>query len=84
MVDLTANPIVFYVLKDGSRAGQSQLAVIVRVWSSTLVNLLVFMDGSNDGSRFGVSQLMWVTSAEYSRDQKLGTWHMLSDANTIL
>jgi len=73
--------IVRYVLADGPQKGESRAAMIVRVWSDTCVNLLVFLDGYNDISQMAL-QLgaksepteMRVTSCSYDADRKPGCW----------
>ena len=56
--------IVHFVLADGQNSGQHRPAIVLRCWGDTpgaSVNLLVFLDGENDGALDGNS-VVWVTS----------------------
>lgn len=67
--------IVHYRKREG---GPCQAAVIVKVWSDTTVNLVVFRDGSNDSSAdgHGGELVSWATSATLeSESQHAHTWH---------
>lgn len=70
---------VHYVMPDG----QHRAAKIVRTFDGNpklAVNLLVFLDGANDGAGFG-QMIMWKTSIEYCGPETAGgtlkkeTWH---------
>ncbi|MBS7539758.1 hypothetical protein, partial [Ancylobacter lacus] len=71
---VAAGRIVHYVLPAGSkRAGEVRPAIIVRPWSqisddlSGLVNLHIFLDGTND-----VGEQAHAYSAYYSADREPG------------
>lgn len=49
---------------NGAQLGSEFPAIVVRVWSSTTVNLKVFLDGADD---------LWVTSR--LEGERPGTWH---------
>lgn len=73
MEGLTEGRIVHYVLPDGSYAGEHRPAIVVKVWRQGdgtppvdgYSNLVVFVDGANDGAAHGVCT-RWVTSVEHS------------------
>lgn len=72
--------IVHYVLDAGPKQGEHRAAVIVRVWGdkpTSAVNLLVFVDGSNDYYRNQGPEplIIWRTSKIRSDDFGLDTWH---------
>jgi hypothetical protein len=72
-----------YVLEAGWSQGQHRPAIIVRVWGTdpgAAVNLLVFVDGSNDqfpnnDPPGGVPLVLWRTSKLRDDDMAPGTWH---------
>src|SRR5260370_40405853 len=59
--------IVHYVLDTGPHKGEHRPAMIVRVWMriSHTIQLLVFVDGSNDVPA-GPPPILWKTSVHYS------------------
>jgi hypothetical protein len=62
---------VLYALPKGSKnPGELRPAKVVRVWSQTCVNLMVFTDGSNDG----LSDCYRVTSALYGEGYDTWQW----------
>ena len=73
--------IVHYVLEAGPHQGEHRPALIVRVWGSTsaaLVNLQVFVDGSNAYYKNQGSEplTLWRTSVHRNDDATIaGTWH---------
>lgn len=73
--------VVHYVLEAGPHQGEHRPALIVRVWGDTpesLVNLQVFVDGSNDYYKHqGPEPLtLWRTSVHRNDSAAvLGTWH---------
>lgn len=67
--------IVHYVLKDGNRQGEHRPAVIVRVWTDSMVNLLVFADGENDREYTDENYVYWSGSKENDESGTPGTWH---------
>ena len=72
--------IVHYRLEAGPHAGDCRPALIVRVWGAgpdALVNLQVFVDGSNDYyENQGPEPLsLWRTSVHRNTDNEPGTWH---------
>ena len=73
MNDLTEGRIVHFVMADG----QHRPGIVVRVWSATCINLILFVDGSNDGYDPNLP-LDWKTSIVYSSESKEpGTWHWI-------
>lgn len=79
MDGLTEGRIVHFVLPDGPNKGEHRPAIIVKVWDVSSVcdgycNLMVFMDGYNDG---GASFLSWKTSKCYSEGKEPDTWHWI-------
>ncbi|MCL4553681.1 MAG: hypothetical protein M1565_00845 [Actinobacteria bacterium] len=84
MEGLTEGRIVHYVLEDGPNAGHDRAAMIVKVWNreTGCCNLLVFLDGTNDGHKIEyqaggtIAPLLWKTSRLYSAEEGArGTWH---------
>ena len=85
--------VVHYVLDDGRHKGQHRPAIIVRVqrksdnlpyagkWMhiSYTVQLLVFVDGSNDVPA-GQPPILWKSSVHYSETHEPGTWHWIEKA----
>lgn len=66
---------VNYTPDKPSYEGQVQSARIVRVWSAEAVNLLVFLDGSNDGGKAG-EYIQWQTSVLVDPEAKRPrSWH---------
>ncbi|MDB5094462.1 MAG: hypothetical protein JWO85_2563 [Candidatus Eremiobacteraeota bacterium] len=65
----TVGRIVHFVLPDG----QVRPAIIVRVWSPEMVNLRVFLDGTNDAPDGGYLQREWATSVHY-REYAVGNY----------
>ncbi len=75
--------VVHYVLKNG----EHRPAIVVNAWNPDsplrkqgIVNMVVFLDGSNDGIEAGRAHLdtalqAWRTSVHYSEDKEPGTWH---------
>ena len=68
---------VQYVLGNGPRIGAVRPAEIVNVLNgrSGIVNLIVFMDGVDDGRDYelGIARFREVP---YSKEMRPGTWHM--------
>jgi len=91
MEGLTEGRIVHYVLPDGPHAGEHRPAIVVKVWrlnnadgtqrppDNGYSNLVVFVDGTNDGPQFG-GCIHWVTSVEFSADPRPRTWHWIEKA----
>lgn len=79
MEGLTEGRIVHYVLPDGPHAGEHRPAIVVKVWSGNYVNLVVFMDGTNDGPEYS-GCIRWATSIEHSAEPKPNTWHWIERA----
>ena len=83
MKGLTEGRTVHFVVPDGRSAGEHRPAVVVRVWESGhcegYVNLLVQMDGTNDGMPPG-EFLRWETSVCYDEEKKPRTWHWIEPA----
>ena len=68
--------VVHYVLPDGRYPGEHRPAFIVKIWGPTSVNLIVFVDGTNDYPAGGASP-RWATSVQLdaSETPAPGTWH---------
>jgi hypothetical protein len=87
MEGLTEGRIVHFVLPDGPHAGEHRPAIVVKVWrqgdgtppANGYSNLLVFMDGTNDGDQFA-GCLSWQTSVVYSDQAARRTWHWIEKA----
>jgi hypothetical protein len=80
MKGVTPGRTVHYVLEDGPHAGEHRPAIIVKVWSKSIgsVNLVVFMDGTNDGPDFG-GCIRWCTSVAPSEAMSPRTWHWIEN-----
>ncbi len=78
----TIGRIVNYVLPTGRNAGQVRPAIIVRVWSPTMVQLQVFTDSFNDYTQehIGSTGMLWATSVPYSETEAPNTWHWATEA----
>jgi hypothetical protein len=76
---LSEGRIVHFVLSRGPSAGQHRPAIVVKDWKlpSGVVNLVVFLDGTNDTSSYyhDMPVTKWETSVAYSEDPKPFTWH---------
>lgn len=87
MEGLTEGRIVHFVLPDGPHVGEHRPAIIVKVWrqgdgtppNNGYSNLVVFMDGKNDGDRYA-GCIRWETSVIYSADPNPRTWHWIEKA----
>lgn len=87
MEGLTEGRIVHFVLPDGPHAGEHRPAIVVKVWrtgdgsppENGYSNLLVFMDGTNDGPNFA-GCLRWETSVTCDPDMDRRTWHWIEKA----
>lgn len=91
MEGLTEGRIVHFVLPDGPNKGAHRPAIIARVWRRNLPdgtqiapedgysNLVVFMDGTNDGDQFA-GCVRWETSVTFSDDPQPRTWHWIEKA----
>ena len=83
MEGLTEGRIVHFVTESGAH----RPAIVVRVWrqgdgtppANGYSNLVVFMDGTNDGDRFA-SCVSWQTSVTFSEDPIPRTWHWIEKA----
>jgi len=84
MDGLTEGRIVHFVLSDGPHEGEHRPAIVVKVWrqgdgsppANGYSNLVVFMDGTNDGAAFA-GCVRWATSIEYSEEPRPRTWHWI-------
>ena len=87
---LTEGEGVCYVLTGDSRnVGAVRPAAIVRVWRGAdgcaqengLVNLIVFVDGSNDYPSLaaGGVPVLWKTSVCHDDNREPGTWHYIDE-----
>lgn len=80
--NLDEGSIVHYVLPDGPSKGEHRPAIVVRIWrrgggaipDDGLSNLVVFMDGTNDGTQHATC-ILWATSVVYSNEHLPRTWH---------
>ena len=72
----TVGDDVHYVLPDGRHPGEHRPAKIVKVWSDTCVQLVVFIDGSNDYEGCDKAPMQWRTSVVLDEaEKKPGTFH---------
>lgn len=69
--------IVHYVLRDGRSKGEHRPAIIVKIWSTEMVQLQVFTDSTNDFEKgtAGADGILWATSVHYDEAAEPGTWH---------
>ena len=81
MEGLTEGRIVHYVLPDGPHAGEHRPAIVVKVWTGGYINLVVFMDGTNDGPGRG-GCVEWATSIQHdpAPTPPGRTWHWIEKA----
>jgi predicted RNA-binding protein with TRAM domain len=87
MEGLTEGRVVHFVLPDGPHKGDHRPAIIVKVWrqgdgtppANGYSNLVVFMDGTNDGGQFG-GCIRWETSVTHSDAPEPRTWHWIEKA----
>lgn len=91
MEGLTEGRIVHFVVADGSNQGAHRPAIIARVWwennadgtrrapEDGYSNLVVFMDGTNDGYQFS-GCVSWQTSVTFDPNGGLRTWHWIEKA----
>jgi hypothetical protein len=73
---------VNYVLEAESNhhAGETRPAFVVQKWGKECVNLVVLVDGYNDG--FGDNQTtVWKTSRMFDANKQRGTWHWPEQAS---
>lgn len=75
MDGLTEGRIVHFVLPNGDH----RPAIVVRVWTAPLVNLQVFIDGTNDHVPQDTYNV-WQTSIPFNESGKPGTWHWIERA----
>ena len=70
--------VVHYVLPAGPTQGEHRPAIVVRVWDAQagLVDLQVFLDGSNDGRPY-TQGTEWAVSVPYSEQKEGRTWHFV-------
>lgn len=74
--------MVFYTLgSEWNNPGEVRPALVVRVWSEEVVNLLVFLDGANDkfigpdGWQSVPGHVLWKTSVPYAEAGPGASWH---------
>lgn len=87
MEGLTEGRIVHFVLPDGPHEGEHRPAIVVKVWrqgdgkvpENGHSNLVVFMDGTNDGDLWG-SCVHWATSVVFDPNCAPRTWHWIEKA----
>jgi hypothetical protein len=70
--------IVHFVLGEGNRKGEERPAVIVRVWTDSLVNLLVFSDSEND-KEYTTVPVYWSGSKYHDESEAPNTWHYANE-----
>ena len=66
--------IVHFVMPAGPSRGEHRPAIVVTEPVDNLVNLQVFIDGSNDGYPHTRSTV-WMQAVPYSETMEPGTWH---------
>lgn len=80
LVRPTVGRIVHYTLEREGRPPVTRPAIVVHVWdppaagAMPLVQLQVFLDGTNDGASAALPGLAWRTSVHYDPDGTPGTW----------
>lgn len=74
--------MVYYTLgNEWNRPGEVRPAMVVRVWSTEVVNLLIFLDGDNDkfigsdGWQTVPGHVLWKTSVPYAQQVPAASWH---------
>lgn len=74
--------MVFYTLgSEWNHSGEVRPAMVVRVWSATTVNLLIFLDGDNDKFigpdtwQTVPGHILWKTSVLYAEQGRETGWH---------
>jgi hypothetical protein len=85
---LTVGRLVHYVLPSGyGYPGEHRPAIVVKVWEPLSepfpIQLVVFLDGSNDASGQGklAPLATWATSVRYDPEGKEpGSWHWIERA----
>lgn len=61
--------------------GEQRPAIVVRVWTPTTINLLLFLDGDNDkrvgpdGWQTVPGHVLWKTSVTFNENEVGGTWN---------
>jgi hypothetical protein len=78
---LTEGSIVHFVLEGGPHKGEHRPAIVVKVWDKATgyVNLIVFLDGTNDATSPEFI-IHWATSVHYDESKELRTWHWIEKA----
>lgn len=66
--------IVHFVMPAGPSRGEHRPAIVVTEPVDNLVNLQVFIDGSNDGYPH-TRTAIWEQGVPYSEGMEPGTWH---------
>lgn len=82
MDGLTEGRIVHYVLDSGPYKGLHRPAIVVRVWDKAtgMVQLQVFVDGTNDGFAPG-ENVVWKTSVHHDpTGEQPYSWHWIEKA----
>ncbi|KKN22469.1 hypothetical protein LCGC14_0914780 [marine sediment metagenome] len=77
-MNLLVGSIVHYILGDGPSKGECRPAIVVKIWHEETgsAQLIVFMDGTNDGMDPGY-HILWATSVlpgNYG-----GEWHFIGE-----
>ena len=79
-MNLLIGSMVHYILGNGPSKGECRPAVVVKIWNeeSGSAQLIVFMDGTNDGLDLG-DYVLWVTSVLPGNSH--GEWHFISECD---
>lgn len=67
----TVGAVVHFTLQQGRSAGEVRAGIVVRVWDSGVINMQLFVDGTNDQGAEGP----WLTSVHYDAAGERGTWN---------
>ena len=79
-MDLHVGKIVHYILGDGPSKGECRPAIVVKIWNEETgsAQLIVFMDGTNDGLIPG-DFFLWATSVLPGKSG--GEWHFINECD---
>ena len=70
-MDMHAGMMGFYTFGDGPLEGQTRPAVVVVAWSAECANIVVFLDGSNDGAEGCIAWKTSVSPSHFAEPYKM-------------